>query len=61
MMLQVIALTGLLIHYPYFSIDFYRAGMLFLWVSLLVSVVSAADYFRSFLPLSGEAREPTTS
>jgi CDP-diacylglycerol--glycerol-3-phosphate 3-phosphatidyltransferase len=48
MLFQMFALHGLLIHYRYgfdfFRIDFHAAGMLFLWVAMLVSVWSAVDY-----------------
>jgi CDP-diacylglycerol--glycerol-3-phosphate 3-phosphatidyltransferase len=48
MIFQMFALHGLLIHYRYgpwfFGIDFFAAGMVFLWVALVVSLWSAADY-----------------
>jgi CDP-diacylglycerol--glycerol-3-phosphate 3-phosphatidyltransferase len=48
MIFQIFALHGLVIHYEYgvsfFRIDFHAAGMLFLWVALLVSLWSAVDY-----------------
>jgi CDP-diacylglycerol---glycerol-3-phosphate 3-phosphatidyltransferase len=46
--LQIFALTGLILHYPYFSIDFHLGGMYFLWASLLLSVWSGVSYFRRF-------------
>lgn len=46
--LQVFALTGLILHYPYFSIDFHLGGMYFLWASLLLSLWSGMSYFRRF-------------
>ena len=51
MVFQIFALTGLLVHYPYaipgtsLVVDFHAAGMRFLWIALVVSVWSAADYF----------------
>lgn len=45
MSLQAIAIQGLLIHYVYFHVDFFAAGMFILWISLAVSVWSAGDYF----------------
>ena len=51
MIFQMFALTGLLIHYPYtipgtrFVVDFHAAGMRFLWIALVVSLWSAADYY----------------
>lgn len=45
---QMFALHGLIIHYThgpaFFRVDFHAAGMLFLWVAIVVSVWSGADY-----------------
>jgi len=46
--LQIFALTGLILHYPYLSIDFHLGGMYFLWASLLLSLWSGVSYFRKF-------------
>ena len=46
--LQIFALTGLILHYTYFSIDFHLGGMYFLWASLLLSVWSGISYFQKF-------------
>ncbi|RJO69644.1 MAG: CDP-diacylglycerol--glycerol-3-phosphate 3-phosphatidyltransferase [Myxococcales bacterium] len=54
---QMIALVGLVLHYPYvinFGIyigefDFHRMGMVFLYLSLVFSITSAIDYFSGFL------------
>lgn len=46
--LQIFALTGLILHYPYLYIDFHLGGMYFLWASLLLSVWSGVSYFRKF-------------
>ena len=45
MVLQSIAIQGLLIHYTYFHIDFFAAGMFILWLALALSVWSGVDYF----------------
>ena len=51
MIFQMFALTGLLAHYQYpvpftpFVVDFHAAGMRFLWISLVVAVWSAVDYY----------------
>ena len=45
MALQSIAIHGLLLHYTYFHIDFFAAGMFILWISMLVSVWSCIDYY----------------
>src|SRR5216684_5102594 len=45
MALQSIAIHGLLLHYTYFHIDFFAAGMFILWISMVVSVWSCIDYY----------------
>ena len=45
MVLQAIAVQGLLIHYTYFDIDFFAAGLFILWISLVLSIWSGAEYF----------------
>ncbi len=45
MVLQAMAVQGLLIHYTYFSIDFFAAGLFILWLALILSVWSGVDYF----------------
>ena len=46
--LQIFALTGLILHYPYLGVDFHLGGMYFLWASLLLSIWSGISYFRKF-------------
>ncbi|MEB2285479.1 MAG: CDP-diacylglycerol--glycerol-3-phosphate 3-phosphatidyltransferase [Polyangiaceae bacterium UTPRO1] len=43
---QIFALTGLLVHYRYFFVDFHLAGTYFLWIALALGLWSAADYHR---------------
>lgn len=45
MSLQAIAIQGLLIHYTYFYVDFFAAGMFVLWLAMGVSVWSGVDYY----------------
>lgn len=45
MSLQAIALHGLLIHYTYFHVDCFAAGMFTLWIAMVVSVWSGAEYY----------------
>ncbi len=45
MALQSIAIHGLLIHYTYFHVDFFAGGMFVLWIAMVVSVWSGADYY----------------
>jgi len=33
----------------YLSLDFHPVGMVFLWIALVVAVISGADYFRKYL------------
>jgi CDP-diacylglycerol--glycerol-3-phosphate 3-phosphatidyltransferase len=44
MVLQCIAIQGLLIHYTYCHVEFFAAGMFMLWIAMVVSVWSAVDY-----------------
>lgn len=41
---QMLALHGLLLHYPFFGVDFHAGGMYFLWPSLVLSLWSGIDY-----------------
>ncbi|MBI9083819.1 MAG: CDP-diacylglycerol--glycerol-3-phosphate 3-phosphatidyltransferase [Desulfobacterales bacterium] len=45
---QIAAIIPLLIHYPYFSIDFHGIGTVFLWGALVMTVWSGVDYFVRF-------------
>jgi CDP-diacylglycerol---glycerol-3-phosphate 3-phosphatidyltransferase len=51
MVVQMFALEALLVHYPYpipgtgLLIDFHAAGMVFLWVALVLAVWSGVDYY----------------
>ena len=50
MVLQAMAIQGLLIHYTYFNIDFFAAGLFLLWIALVLSLWSGVDYFIKALP-----------
>lgn len=41
---QMLALHGLLLHYTFLGVDFFAAGMYFLWPSLVLSLWSGVDY-----------------
>jgi CDP-diacylglycerol--glycerol-3-phosphate 3-phosphatidyltransferase len=41
---QMLALHGLLLHYPFFGVDFFTGGMYFLWPSLILGLWSGVDY-----------------
>jgi len=44
MVLLSIAIHGLLIHYTYLHVDCFAGGMFVLWIAMVVSVWSGADY-----------------
>ncbi|MDY6822203.1 MAG: CDP-diacylglycerol--glycerol-3-phosphate 3-phosphatidyltransferase [Thermodesulfobacteriota bacterium] len=49
---QIAALIPLLLHYRYFSIDWHTVGTALLWVAVILTVISAINYFlaaRKFL------------
>ena len=48
---QIAAIIPLLGHYTYLGIDFHAIGSLFLWVALVMTVWSGADYFIRFRKL----------
>jgi CDP-diacylglycerol--glycerol-3-phosphate 3-phosphatidyltransferase len=59
MVLQSIAVQGLLINYVYFHVDFFAAGMFVLWISMAVSIWSGADYYlRARAVLSARLKAP---
>lgn len=61
MVLQSIAVQGLLIHYVYFHIDFYAAGMFVLWIAMAVSIWSGVDYYRKASALLRVRLTPSAS
>jgi len=48
---QIAAIIPLLLHFPYFGINFHAVGMFFLWGALILTVWSGADYFIKFRSL----------
>jgi CDP-diacylglycerol--glycerol-3-phosphate 3-phosphatidyltransferase len=44
MIFQMFALHGLLLHYPFWGVDWHAAGMYFLWIALAVGLWSGVDY-----------------
>lgn len=44
MIFQMFAVQGLLLHYPFFGVDFHAGGIYFLWISMVISVWSGIDY-----------------
>jgi CDP-diacylglycerol--glycerol-3-phosphate 3-phosphatidyltransferase len=47
MVLQSIAIQGLLINYVYFHVDFFAAGLFVLWIAMVVTVWSGVEYYLS--------------
>lgn len=45
---QIAAIIPLLIHFQYITVDFHAIGSVFLWVALILTVWSGADYFLKF-------------
>ncbi|HLK85406.1 MAG TPA: CDP-diacylglycerol--glycerol-3-phosphate 3-phosphatidyltransferase [Candidatus Binataceae bacterium] len=45
MVLQSIAIQALLIHYVYWHVDFFAAGMFVMWIALVMTVWSGVDYY----------------
>jgi CDP-diacylglycerol--glycerol-3-phosphate 3-phosphatidyltransferase len=54
MVLQSMAVQALLIHYSYFHIDFFAAGMFILWIAMAVTIWSGIDYFVRAARLLGQ-------
>jgi CDP-diacylglycerol---glycerol-3-phosphate 3-phosphatidyltransferase len=59
MVLQSIAIQALLIHYVYFHIDFFAAGMFILWIAMVVSVWSGLEYYLKARALLSPRVAPT--
>jgi CDP-diacylglycerol--glycerol-3-phosphate 3-phosphatidyltransferase len=47
-LLQMAALTALILHYPYVGVDFHELGMALLWLALVATLVSGISYFWGF-------------
>jgi CDP-diacylglycerol--glycerol-3-phosphate 3-phosphatidyltransferase len=63
---QMLALVGLLLHYPFFGVDFFAGGMYFLWPSLVLSLWSGVDYHvrvirHAAVPARSPAGPPATA
>jgi CDP-diacylglycerol--glycerol-3-phosphate 3-phosphatidyltransferase len=43
--LQAMALQALLVHYTYWHVDFFAAGMFLLWIAMVVSIWSGVEYY----------------
>ena len=45
---QIAAIIPLLIHFPYFGLNFHAIGMFFLWGALIFTLWSGMDYFANY-------------
>jgi phosphatidylglycerophosphate synthase len=52
------ALTALIFHYPFLSINFQSLGLILLWMALIVTLVSGISYFLAFFGQQLEGRHP---
>jgi CDP-diacylglycerol--glycerol-3-phosphate 3-phosphatidyltransferase len=59
--LQAMAIQALLIHYTYWHVDFFGAGMFLLWIAMAVSVWSGAEYFLKLLAVLHINESSTTN
>jgi len=46
---EMTSIFFLILNGRYFSVSFHPIGMVFLWVALVVAVISGVDYFRKYL------------
>jgi CDP-diacylglycerol--glycerol-3-phosphate 3-phosphatidyltransferase len=66
--LQLVAIMMLIVHFRYPvlglsvpPIDYHRAGMMVLWVSLIMSVMSGVDYVRKFVQVLIRQPDPSSA
>ena len=45
---QIAAIIPLLIHFPFFGVDFHKVGAFLLWIALVITLWSGIDYFIRF-------------
>jgi CDP-diacylglycerol--glycerol-3-phosphate 3-phosphatidyltransferase len=57
-LVQMMALTALILHYPYQAFDFHRLGIGLLWLALIITVASGVGYFLAFFRQYPESRQP---
>lgn len=48
MFFQIVAITALILNYRVAFLDLHLLGMVFLWVSMILSLISAVEYFLHF-------------
>ena len=57
-LVQMVALTAAILHYPFFALDFQRLGVGLLWLALLVTLASGVGYFLTFFRQTRGNQEP---
>jgi CDP-diacylglycerol--glycerol-3-phosphate 3-phosphatidyltransferase len=58
-LLQMAALTALILHYPFGGVDFHLLGMGLLWLALITTLASGVGYFLGFFrQYPSEGQEP---
>jgi CDP-diacylglycerol--glycerol-3-phosphate 3-phosphatidyltransferase len=57
-LLQMTALTALILHYPYQALDFQRLGTGLLWLALIVTLTSGVGYFQTFFRQCPAGQQP---
>ncbi|HLC17631.1 MAG TPA: CDP-diacylglycerol--glycerol-3-phosphate 3-phosphatidyltransferase [Thermodesulfobacteriota bacterium] len=50
---QIVALVALILHYPFFGVDFRALGVVFLVIAFVLTMWSGADYFLKFFRSAG--------
>ena len=51
---QIAAVIALIIHYPFFNIDFHAVGLILIWIALVFTLWSGVDYFVRFIRVVGK-------
>ncbi|HPD57381.1 MAG TPA: CDP-diacylglycerol--glycerol-3-phosphate 3-phosphatidyltransferase [Smithellaceae bacterium] len=54
---QSIAITALIIHYPFFGIDAHFVGTIILYVALFLTIISGLDYFIKYYRYKSQSKE----
>ena len=57
-LLQMAALTALILHYSYSAVDFQRLGMGLLWLALIITLTSGVGYFLEFFRRAPASWQP---
>ncbi len=57
-LLQMAALTALILHYPFDGVNFQSLGTFLLWLALAITLASGVGYFFSFFKMVPKSQEP---